>query len=155
MNWKGASAQRAEEIGQRLDILAVDFDELQAAADPRQRAMHGFDQRGLAHAARAPEQRIVGRKPAGEALGVGEENVALEIDAFKQAQIDAIDLCDRMKHRPGRAPDEGFGGRKSGFSGSRGARRSSASAIRARLSAISFFDMRLECSLTIKADFRA
>ena len=54
--------------------------------------MDGLDQRGFAHAARAPQQRIVGGQAAREAAGVVEELVALSVDALEQRQIDAIDL---------------------------------------------------------------
>ncbi len=42
--------------------------------------MHGLDQRAFAHAARAPEQRIVGRQAVGEAARVFQQRVARWLD---------------------------------------------------------------------------
>ena len=68
------AAQQRHQVGQALDVLAVDLDELQrrrSGAERRvDRGVRGLDQRGLAHAARAPQQRVVGRQAAREALGV-------------------------------------------------------------------------------------
>ena len=50
--------------------------------------VHGLDQRGLAHAACAPEQRVVGRQAAREAQGVLEQDFALAFDALEQDQVD-------------------------------------------------------------------
>jgi hypothetical protein len=69
----GLAAQMVEEAGQRGDVLAMDLDELQPAADL---SMHGLDERPLAHAPRA------GGKPAGETHRVGEERVPHPVDAF-------------------------------------------------------------------------
>ena len=49
-----------KQMRQRLDVLAMDLDEFELP----DLAVHGLDQRALAHAARAPKQRIVGGKPA-------------------------------------------------------------------------------------------
>ena len=58
------------QVGQALDVLAMDLDQLEHAGaglgaarriDRRVRRLH---QRRLAHAARAPEQRVVGRQAA-------------------------------------------------------------------------------------------
>ena len=45
-----------------------------------------LDQRALAHAARAPEEHVVGRQAAGEALGVLEQDVAHPVDALEEAR---------------------------------------------------------------------
>ena len=64
-------AQQRHQLRQRLDVLAVDLDQLQRRRAGRQlggdRGMHRLDQRALAHAARAPEERVVGRQAGGEA----------------------------------------------------------------------------------------
>ncbi len=75
----GLAAQMVEEAGQRGDVLAMDLDELQPAADL---SMHGLDERALAHAPRAPQERVVGGKPAGETHRVGKERVPHPVDAF-------------------------------------------------------------------------
>jgi len=46
--------------------------------------MHGFDQRAFAHAARTPQQRVVGGQPRGETLRIGEQGVAHTIYTFEQ-----------------------------------------------------------------------
>jgi hypothetical protein len=51
-----------------------------------------LDQRALAHAARAPEQRVVGGQAGGEAPRVLEQQIALAGDAGEQREIDAADL---------------------------------------------------------------
>ena len=62
------AAQQRHQVGQALDVLAVDLDELQQPgilAEARiDRGMGGLDQRRLAHAARAPQQRVVGGQAA-------------------------------------------------------------------------------------------
>ena len=82
------------------------------------RRVHGLDQRRFAHAARAPEQRVVGGQPAREALGVLHQHVAHAIDAFEQRHLDAIDFRDRHQLPPVRMPGEGVRRRKA-----RGGRR--------------------------------
>jgi hypothetical protein len=57
--------------------------------------MHGFDERGFAHAAGAPKKRVVGREVLGEAQGIAEENIASLVDAAQQPDIDTIDARDR------------------------------------------------------------
>ena len=60
-----------------------------ACVDP---GMDGLDERALAHAARAPQQRIVGRQARGEPLGVLEQDVADPVDALEEVQLDPVDL---------------------------------------------------------------
>jgi hypothetical protein len=86
----------------------MDLDQLEiiAAVDGR---MHGLDQRRLAHAAGAPEQRIIGRQSAREPLRVLDQSVAHAIDALEQRHVDAIDVLDRREPTPLRMPHEGVG----------------------------------------------
>ena len=49
--------------------------------------MGRLDQRGLAHAACAPQQGVVGRQATGEALGVLDQGVARPVDAGEQAHL--------------------------------------------------------------------
>jgi hypothetical protein len=109
----GGVAHQPHQRRQALDVLAVDLDELQAAGGHGavvDVGVNGLDQRRLAHAARAPEQRVVGGQAPGEALGIGDELVADEIDAVQQRNIDAIDLGHRLEGERRRLPDEGVGG---------------------------------------------
>ncbi len=92
----------------------MDLDQLQPslAADLAREnvGMNGLDQRRLAHAARAPEQGVVGRQALGEPLGVGGELVADAVDALEQRQVDAVDLLHRVERAARGAPDESVGG---------------------------------------------
>ena len=45
--------------------------------------MYGFDERNLARASSAPQQRIVGRKADRKPFGILPKNVLLVIDAFE------------------------------------------------------------------------
>ena len=104
-------AQQRHQRRQRLDILAVNLDQLQAIgrlAIDIDAGMRRLDQRRLAHAARAPQQRVVGGISVGEAFGVLEQDVAHPVDALEQAEIDAVDARDR-RQPPIRVPDEGIG----------------------------------------------
>ena len=95
--------------------------------------MHRLDQRRLAHAARAPQQRVVGRQPAREALGVLDQHVAHAVDALEQRHLDAIDLGDRDEPPPVRMPGERVGGVEIAAPLARcGASRSSAAAMRSK-----------------------
>src|SRR3546814_18646215 len=76
-------------------------------------------QRALAGAARAPQQRVVGRHALGEAPGVPVERLGLAGDALQQREIDPIYLMNRLQPVALRMPDEGVGsvegdGRRSG-----------------------------------------
>ena len=73
--------------------LGVNFDQPQArAADAALEnvGVDGLDERTLAHAARAPEQRVVGRQAGRESLGVLGEDVAHPVDALQQRKFHAI-----------------------------------------------------------------
>ncbi len=90
----------------------MDFDQLETAVDALLAVDGGvrrLDQRRLAHAPRAPEQRIVGGQAAGEALRVFDQKVAHPVDAAQERKIDAIDARDRRKRAAVGAPDEGLG----------------------------------------------
>ena len=65
-------AQNTHQLRQRLDILTMNFNELQPGCWVRlaDRSVGGFDQRGLPHAAGAPQKRIVSRQAAGKPLSV-------------------------------------------------------------------------------------
>ncbi len=91
-------------------------------------ACDGLDQRRFAHAARAPQQRIVGRQAAGEALGVLDQHVAHPVDALEQRHLDAVD-----PRRPGcsRCPS-GCQTKASAAAKSGARRRRAAPAARAR-----------------------
>ncbi len=83
------------QVRQALDVLAVDLDELQqpgVGAEARiDRGVGRLDERRLAHAPRAPQQRIVGGQPLGEALGVLHQDVAHPVDALQKRHVDAVD----------------------------------------------------------------
>ena len=100
-----------QEPGQAVDVLPMDLDQGQrarmAAVDL---AMHGFDQRALAHAACTPKQGVVGRASGGEALRVGEQNVANPGDPHQQLEWDGGDSLDRPQAVVLRLPHEGIGG---------------------------------------------
>ncbi len=106
-----ALAQFRQQLRQRGYVLAVNFDEHQAARlAPVYRRVHGLDERAFAHAAGAPQQGIVGRQPGGEAQGIFEQNVAHPLDAFQQLQLDAVDTRNRLKKFALRMPYEAVGG---------------------------------------------
>ena len=76
--------------GQGLDVLPRDLDQDQplepGLAQRVDMGVHRLDQRRLAHAARAPEQRVVGAVAARELQRVGEEDVADVVDALEQRE---------------------------------------------------------------------
>ncbi len=101
------------------------------------RGMHRLDQRALAHAARAPQQRVVGGQPVGEAPRVGEQDVAHPVDPAQQPDLDAADLrrparASRRRHARQRRRRR----RDRSAAAAGGARRSSASAMRRSRAAI-------------------
>ena len=91
--------------------------------------MHGLDERGFAHAAGAPEKRVVGREALCEALRIAEENIASLIDAAQQPDIDPINARNRDKRRGPSGEDERVGCAEIAGQGC-AARLSSAAAIR-------------------------
>ena len=74
------------------------------------RGMRRLDQRRFAHAARAPQQRIIGRQAAGEALGIFDQEVAHAVDALEERHVDTVDAANRRELAAFRVPDEGLGG---------------------------------------------
>src|SRR5690606_11711919 len=76
-----AARQTLKQAGQAVDVLAVDLDQRERVwallVDP---PVNCLDQRALAHAARAPQERVVGRPTGGEALRVVEQDVAYPLD---------------------------------------------------------------------------
>src|SRR5262245_48246740 len=96
----------AKRARQGSEVLAMDFHEL----EPGDLAMDCLDQRTLAHAASAPQQRVVGGKALSEAERVGEERIAHAVDALEQRQLHAVDVGYRLKAPALGLPDEGLGG---------------------------------------------
>ena len=111
MKRKSEAAQQLHQRRQAFDVLAVNLDQLQPVgrlAIGVDAGMRGLDQRRFAHAARAPQQRVVGGQAIGEALGVLDQDVAHPVDALEQAEIDAADA--RHRREPAvRMPDKGIG----------------------------------------------
>ena len=107
------AAQQRHQGRQALDVLAMDFDQLQRFGRSRgcvDRGVRGLHQRGLAHAARAPEQRVVGGQAFARSVGVLQQRIAHPIDAAQQRDVDAIDLRHRLQRAAVGVPDEGVGG---------------------------------------------
>ena len=89
----------------------MDFNELEAPVDvflAVDRGVRRLDQRRLAHAARAPQQRVVGGQPAREAAGVLDQKIAHPVDAAQEREIDAVDARDGGERPALGAPDEGL-----------------------------------------------
>ena len=106
----GAAPKLRHELRQALDVLALDFDEDKAAGRVTvDRRMGGFDQRAFSHAARTPEERVIGRQAFGEAVGVVHQQIADVIDAFEEAEIDPRHGGHRIQHAACAAPDKGVG----------------------------------------------
>ena len=109
------TAQDAQQQRQCVDVLPVDLDQHQmlrlgpAAIDF---FVHGLDQAGFAHAAGAPQKRVVGRQPLGEMAGVGQQDFALRLDAFQQAEIDMGDVRHGDEAPLCRLPHKGAAGRQ-------------------------------------------
>ena len=85
MKWNSEPRSSVHQAGQALDVLAVDLDQLQPVgrlAIDVDAGMRRLDQRRFAHAARAPQQRVVGGQAVGEALGILDQDVAHPVDAL-------------------------------------------------------------------------
>ena len=105
-------AQKLHQRRQALDILAMDLDQFKPVgrlAVQIDAGMRRLDQRRFAHAARSPQQRIVGGKAVGEALGVLDQDVAHPLDPLQKTEVDAADPRHRRQPPVG-VPDEGVGG---------------------------------------------
>src|SRR4029079_8131610 len=82
-----ARRQALEQSREVSDVLAMDLDEGERASPLGvDLAMDRLDQRALAHAARAPEESVVGRPAGREAAGVVEQDVAHPIDADQERE---------------------------------------------------------------------
>ena len=92
-----------KQMRQRLDVLAMDLDELQSC----DLAVHGLDQRALAHAARAPKQRVVGGKPGRKPRRIGNQRGARGVDALQQGKRHTVDGFDRDEDLRFGLPDKG------------------------------------------------
>ena len=114
-------AQQCHQVGQALDVLAVDLDELQQPrilAEPGiDRGMSGLDERGLSHSPRAPQECVVGGEAARKALGVLDQDVAHAVDALEKRHVDAVDPRDACELAGVGKPDEGVGGGEIGCFG--------------------------------------
>ena len=86
----------------------MDFDQFQAPSGEFR--VDGLDEGAFAHAARAPEQGVVGRKPARETFRIVEQKIAHAVDAAQKRQFDAVDLRHRLHRRRRGVPDKGVGG---------------------------------------------
>ena len=136
----GALAHERHQDGQAVDVLAVNFDQLQRRQAPAAQpgvdvGVGGLDERGFAHAARAPQQRVVGGKSPRETLGVVGQKIAQPVDAAQQRHLDAIDLAHRDQMRRAGRKNKSVGAPKNrgGASGA-GTSLSSAAAIRSSAS---------------------
>ena len=90
----------------------MNLDQRQARSATVDLGVHRLDQGTLAHAAGAPQERIVGRQAGGEAVRVVEQNVAHPVDSAQQGQRHPAHLGDRMQAVMLRLPDEGGRGLK-------------------------------------------
>jgi hypothetical protein len=110
------AAQQRHKARQPADVLAMNLDKferlgIRRSGKPRiDCCMRGFDERGFAHAAGAPEERIVGREALCEALRIAEKNIASLVDAAQQPDIDPIDARNRDKRRGPSGENERVGG---------------------------------------------
>ena len=99
----------------------MDLDQRQRSWRPAALAVHvgvdGLHDRALARAARAPQQRVVGRQALGEAPRVLEQGLLLAVDAHQQVETDAVDLGHCFQPMAGGVPDIGFGRRDVGAGG--------------------------------------
>ncbi len=125
-------AHERHQCGQRLDVFAVNLDEDDTLRTGlgRNRAVHGFHKRAFPHAARAPKEGVVGGKAAGEPPRVVEKRLALRVDAFKSA-IGTAATAETGASVPSVCHTKAFAAFQSGARFAAGAKRSSASAMRA------------------------
>jgi hypothetical protein len=98
---EGRLLEDSQQRRQRVDVLAVDLDELERRlarfARLVDRGMNGLDQRRLAHAARTPQKRVVRRQPGREPLRIVEEDIADPVHAADEIDIHPVDLLDRFQ----------------------------------------------------------
>src|ERR1700733_12716429 len=107
-------AKQPHQLRQRLDVLAVNFDQLEFGGGMRiaDRRMGGLDQRGLAHAAGAPKERVVRRQTARKTFGILKEKIAHPIYALEQRHLDTVDPAHRGELSLLGVPDESLGSGK-------------------------------------------
>ena len=104
-------AQMVQQPRHRGQVLALQLDQLEIAKLGHQRAVDRLHQRGFPHAARAPQQRIVGRVPGGEAAGVLKQRVARPVDPHQEVQLHPVYLRHRLQPVWAHMPDKaGRGG---------------------------------------------
>ena len=110
----GRDLQNVHQSRQGVDVLAMYLDELErflfAAALPIDMGMDSLDQRRLAHPARSPQQRIVGRQPFREPFRVVHQNVTYPVDAANEADVDTVHPVDGFQIAGIGCPDETVGG---------------------------------------------
>ena len=103
-----------------------------AGASARRLGVRRLDQARLAHAARAPEQHVVGRKAPGELPGVGEQRVARAVDRRREARsARARPAAPAPAGRARSCQTKASAAARSGAGCGGGLMRSSAAAIRA------------------------
>ena len=101
---------------QRGDVLAMDLDQLEVRAGFAQSqlgadlGMRGLDERRLAHAARAPQQRVVCRQSRGEPACIVEQLCRRPVDTLQQLQRNSVDVGDRQEAFGLGQPHEGLCG---------------------------------------------
>ena len=104
------SLQDVEQGGQGVDILAVHLDQFQGnAACCAHIFVNSLDQRGFAHAARAPEQHVIGGKTIGKTQRIFVQDVAHMVNAANELQRNAVRTRDRLQEGVDRRPDETIG----------------------------------------------
>jgi len=114
----------------------MDFDELQLSR-ATECAMRGLDQRGFAHAARAPEQSVVGGQSLREAPRVGEQEIARAVDPSSRPSSTRLIFATGAKLVVAARQTKASALEKSGVVGVVGASRSKASAMRSSRAAAS------------------
>ena len=63
----------------------------------RDLGMNGFHERAFPHAARPPQERIIGGQAAREVLGIGEQRVAHAIDGFQKRDGHSVHMRDGQR----------------------------------------------------------
>ena len=92
----GSLAHDFHNVGQVGQIGLVDFDQAQALVSISVQA--GANQRGLAGAACAGQQHVVGRAALYELLGVAGNLFLLHIDVLQIGQLHGADMAHRLQH---------------------------------------------------------
>ena len=116
----GGSAQEREQPRQARQVLALQLDDLQVLAHGADLGMDRLDETRLAHAARAPQERVVGGQAAGELERVFKKDRAGAVDADQKRQIHPVDALDRDQPIRRGLPDEGLRSGEIGHHGGAG-----------------------------------